>query len=485
MNLLWQDFANCGKNQNRIALRDSQGNLFSWKEVTGLISTFAEQLKQQGIKKGSGVALCGRNSENLVFLYLATIQLGARALGINPAFSAQKCASIFENSQIDFYYLDPTAIHLQQDLKKFYENRGVELNLPPYLDLISPTDNTDNTAISNFTEDDYHHLPITMTLTSGSTGLPKAVVHSLQAHLENAAGVCDLMQFQATDSYLLSLPIYHVSGQGIIWRWLQRGAVLHFVQDDFYDSLSQVTHASLVPTQAQRFLQYLVEHPTKTYRTKHLLLGGASIPVALTQALAQANIQSYCGYGMTEMASTIFAKKADASSGVGQPLPKRIFKLVNDEICLKGAGLALGYWQKDGIHPLTNGDGFFATKDKGVWKNNELFIIGRVDNQFISGGENIQPEEIESILKEHPLVKQVFVLPIADKEFGHRPVAMIELNTEFNEENILIIKAWLKGKLEKFKHPIAYYLLESEKFQSQGSIKISRNLLQKELEKLI
>ena len=482
MNLLWQDFAKCEKIQNRIALRDSQGNLFSWKEVTGLINAFAEQLKQQGIKKGSGIALCGRNSENLLFLYLATIQLGARALGINPAFSAQKCASIFENSQIDFYYLDQTAIHFQDDLKKLSEKRGVELTLPHYSNLspLSPIGTT-----FSFTKDDYQSLPVTMTLTSGSTGLPKAVVHSLQAHLENAAGVCELMHFQATDSYLLSLPIYHVSGQGIIWRWLQSAAVLHFVEDDFYESLSQVTHASLVPTQAQRFLQYLAEHPENTYQTQHVLLGGASIPVALTQALTQANIQSYCGYGMTEMASTIFAKKADASSGVGQPLPKRIFKLVNDEICLKGAGLALGYWHKDGIKPLTNEDGFFATKDKGIWKDNELFIIGRVDNQFISGGENIQPEEIEAILKEHPFIKQVFVLPISDVEFGHRPVAMVELNTAFNEENILIIKNWLLGKLEKFKHPIAYYLLESEKFQNQGSIKISRNLLQKELEKLV
>ena len=69
---------------------------------------------------------------------------GGRALGINPAFSAQKCASIFENSQIDFYYLDQTAIHLQDDLKKLSEKRGVELTLPHYsnLSLGSCFDNT-------------------------------------------------------------------------------------------------------------------------------------------------------------------------------------------------------------------------------------------------------------------------------------------------------------------------------------------------------
>ena len=63
----------------------------------------------------------------------------------------------------------------------------------------------------------------TMTLTSGSTGLPKAVVHNVSAHLANAEGVCALMSFGKDQSWLLSLPLYHVSGQGIVWRWLYAG----------------------------------------------------------------------------------------------------------------------------------------------------------------------------------------------------------------------------------------------------------------------
>ncbi|WP_142911283.1 AMP-binding protein, partial [Klebsiella pneumoniae] len=65
---------------------------------------------------------------------------------------------------------------------------------------------------------------VSMTLTSGSTGLPKAAVHSASAHLASAAGVLALMPFAAEDDWLLSLPLFHVSGQGIIWRWLLAGA---------------------------------------------------------------------------------------------------------------------------------------------------------------------------------------------------------------------------------------------------------------------
>ena len=64
-------------------------------------------------------------------------------------------------------------------------------------------------------------------------------------------------------------------------------------------------------------------------------------------------IRSYSGYGMTEMASTVFAKQSDGKVGVGQPLLGRAFKLVNEEVWLKGAGLAMGYWREGHIVPLT------------------------------------------------------------------------------------------------------------------------------------
>ena len=115
--------------------------------------------------------------------------------------------------------------------------------------------------------------PATMTLTSGSTGLPKAVVHNVKAHLDNAKGVCELMKFDSAHSWLLSLPLYHVSGQGIVWRWLSCGAELHFPKTDFYASLLEATHVSLVPTQLQRLLDYLQKNPSISFATRHIFTG--------------------------------------------------------------------------------------------------------------------------------------------------------------------------------------------------------------------
>ena len=322
--------------------------------------------------------------------------------------------------------------------------------------------------------------PATLTLTSGSSGSPKAVVHNVQAHLDNAAGVCALMQFDAQQSWLLSLPLYHVSGQGIVWRWLSVGAKLVLPNEDFYAAIGQASHVSLVPTQLQRWLAYLQQNPTASFATRHILLGGTQISLELTQALRQFGVQSYSGYGMTEMASTIFAKISDDKIGVGQPLQGREYRLVDGEIWLRGAGLALGYWQNGEVQSNLNQQGWLASKDKGEWREEngqgELVIVGRIDNMFISGGENIQPEEIERLLLQSGLLQQAFVLPLADKEFGQRPVAIVEFCADFNQSAVENLKVFLQGRLERFKQPIAYLPLPAD--LAQGAIKISRKMLQ-------
>ena len=438
----WQAFAQNSAYANQVALRNSQGDPFTWAELAEKINQVEAFLLQQGVTAQSAVAFCGKNSEQILFLYLAVIQLGAKILGINPAFPQEKREELCQVYGVDFCYQTEDIYYLATKAL--------------------PEHNADFTKAA------------TMTLTSGSTGLPKAVVHNVSAHLANAEGVCTLMNFGKDQLWLLSLPLYHVSGQGIVWRWLYAGATLVLPKEDFYLSIGEVSHVSLVPTQLQRWFDYLVEHP-QPIQTQAVLLGGTQIPVKLTQALSELGIRSYSGYGMTEMASTAFAKQSDGKIGVGQPLLGREFKLVNEEVWLKGAGLAMGYWRDGWVDPLTNAEGWFQTKDKGQWLDDELVIQGRLDNMFISGGENIQPEEIEKVIAQSDLVKQVFVLPKRDEEFGHRPVAIVEFHTSFNESAVGSLNVFLQGRLERFKQPVAYYELPQDLIQ--GAIKISRKAL--------
>ncbi|MFC0323179.1 o-succinylbenzoate--CoA ligase [Gallibacterium melopsittaci] len=435
---------------------------WSWQQLNQIIEQQARWWQQQGIEYGAGVALIGRYQPSLVIAYLVALQLGCRILVLNPMFPIEKREQICEQNEINYLI----------DCQQTWTGLEQPLSIQP----LAP--------MECFSEQDwFKHCPLTLTLTSGSTGLPKAVVHTVDQHLASAKGISPLLEIDSSSEWLLSLPLFHVSGQGIIWRWLHNAATLRCVGESVYQDLLNVTHASLVPTQLQQFLALLKEQPERKFRLSNILLGGAHIPTELTLVAMQQGIKCYSGYGMTEMASTVFAKQSNQTDGVGYLLPEREAKLENGEVWVKGATLALGYWQKQQpIKSLLNSQGWFATRDRAIQDSStgELFILGRLDNMFISGGENIQPEEIEALILKSANVKQAFVLPIADQKFGQRPVVLVDFIKDFSLAQVKQLEQEIQQKLEKFKWPVAYYSLTQLKPVTSG-IKLSRHMLAQQL----
>ncbi|MDX7991851.1 o-succinylbenzoate--CoA ligase [Xenorhabdus littoralis] len=452
----WQHWATVCPKKQAIQLYDEK---LDWQQLTQKINAIAAIFHQQGLSEGHGVVLRGKNSAELLLCYLAALRCGARVLPLNPQLPEPLLAALLPHLNltygVDFTDSSSSAIQVR---KLNWQQRLPDL---PESQL-SEQQRSGQHAVSWESQ-----RPASMILTSGSSGLPKAAVHSVNAHLANAQGILSCMNFQPDDSWLLSLPLFHVSGQGILWRWLQTGAKL--VLRDLRllgQALSGCTHASLVPTQLWR----LLNQPNKHQLTlKEVLLGGVMIPTELTQRAEQLGIRCWCGYGLTEMASTVCVKRADGLPGVGNPLPGKAIRLVDEDIQIRADSIANGYWFDGKLKPLADKEGWFSTRDRGVFEQGELRILGRLDNQFFSGGEGIQPEDIERIINQHPQIEQSFVVPIPDIEFGHRPVAVIDTQNPVLTETLL---DWLTGKLASFQRPIACYLLPHQ--LKNGGIKISR-----------
>lgn len=444
----WQHWASQRPDSTALLLNETP---MSWLALNEKISQLAASFILQGVVPDAIVAVRGKNSAELLFAYLAVLQCGARVLPLNPQLPDTLLAELLPSLNVGYGYSPEADFCWPSPIKT--------LATPPS-DVVSPI-----RALPQW----HSQRLATLTLTSGSTGMPKAAAHSFNAHLSSAKGVLSLMPLGPKDSWLLSLPLFHVSGQGIVWRWLLAGACL-VVRNmrSLDDALRGCTHASLVPTQLWR----LLHQPETTLTLKEVLLGGAMIPVDLTEQAEQRGIRCWCGYGLTEMASTVCAKRADALPGVGLPLPGREMKLQDDEILLRGDNMASGYWRDGQLFPLADPDGWFHTRDRGEMQNGELRIIGRLDNLFFSGGEGIQPEDVERVLLAHPQVQQVFVVPVDDREFGQRPVAVIEPLAEFD---FAVLGTWVQGKLARFQQPVRYLRLpESLK---NGGIKISRQAI--------
>ncbi|MDU6923328.1 o-succinylbenzoate--CoA ligase [Franconibacter helveticus] len=440
----WQHWR--AERRDAVALRTSQESV-TWQQLCERVDALAAGFYQQGVREGAGVALCAKNSPQALFAWLALLQCGARILPLNPQLPAPLLAQLLPVLSLEHALVCGEALP------------------PPGLPLLAWHEEGDCVHAAGWQPERF----ASMTLTSGSTGLPKAAVHSAAAHLASAAGVLGEIPFAGGDCWLLSLPLYHVSGQGIFWRWLLAGASLATRESQpLAQALAGCTHASLVPTQLWRLLEEKVAIPS----LKAVLLGGAAIPVELTEAAYQRGIACWCGYGLTEFASTVCAKKADGRKDVGFALAGREVKIVNGEIWLRGASMAAGYWRDGGVQPLTNREGWFATRDRGVWLGDRLCVPGRLDNLFFSGGEGIQPEEVERVIAAHPQVRQAFVVPLEDKEFGHRPVAVVECEVGAQPEALAL---WVRDKLARFQQPVRWLALpESIK---NGGIKISRRQL--------
>ena len=415
----------------------------SWSTLCQRIDRLAAGFQAQGVNAGDGVALCARNRSDAVLAWLALLQCGARILPLNPKLPSALIGELLPG--LTLHHI----LNLETD-----DNYG----LPPLRSL----------AQSGGVDVDWQAQRfVSMTLTSGSTGLPKAAVHSAAAHLASADGVLSLIPYHENDCWLLSLPLFHVSGQGIFWRWLQAGGQMAISERPLAQALAGCSHASLVPTQLWRLL-----NDNQPLSLKAVLLGGAAIPAALTAQAAQQGIRTFCGYGLTEFAYTVCAREANGGDDVGTPLPGRELRLVDGEIWLRATSMAAGYWRCGALIPLLNDQGWFATRDRGELCEGKLRVIGRLDNLFFSGGEGIQPEAVEKVIAQHPAVSQVFVVPVDCPEFGQRPVAVVDAEPTLNLPEMAI---WVKDKLAGFQQP--YRWLRLPDAMKGTGIKVSRHQL--------
>ncbi|MFZ9920683.1 MAG: AMP-binding protein [Terrimicrobiaceae bacterium] len=297
--------------------------------------------------------------------------------------------------------------------------------------------------------------PGTLLHTSGSSGNARIVYHDLAAHIANAEGSVHRLPLQPGCGWLLQMPLNHVSGFSIAIRCLLSGAAVVFPDPKNMIDDERVTHLSLVSTQLQRLLDSGVE----LNRLRAVLVGGGPVPSILVDRAIRAGVPLHLTYGMTESASQICTTEllleTPSPLHAGQPLPVCKVRISEaGEIQIHGPVLAKksltpgGRWQD-----LVDADGWFSTGDLGDFTDDgNLVIHGRCGRLIISGGENICPEAIESLLQEIPGVRRAVVVGKSHPEFGERPMAFLAGDFEPSE-----IRQFLARRLERFAIPEEFH----------------------------
>ncbi len=441
----------------------------SYRKAGNLIIALSDLLTKMGIGQNSRIAIHSPNSPGMALLIFATIHCGAVAVPLNIRLPDEQIDDMLKS--INCRILISTADIMISS----------EVNVINLCEIYSQ-------AIGEIAgyKSDVHYLfdnigfdqQATIVFTSGSSGKPKAVLHTFGNHYYSALGSNEHIPFDSDDKWLLSLPLYHVGGLAVLFRAMLAGGAVVIAGESPIENVREafgITHISLVSTQFIRLMEGKKRRKCLS-KLKAVLLGGGPLPTKLIEKAIDYGISIYQSYGLTEMSSQVATTSLHKSKYIHNPgiLKYRDLRIAKDsEILVRGETLFKGYIDKDSIDLPTDTKGWFHTADIGeLDENGGLIVNGRKDNMFISGGENIHPEEIEKALLNIDSVHLAIVVPIVDLEFGSCPVAYVDMATQLDEN---MIKRELSSKLAKFKIPIRF--LTFPEMYKQAEIKPDRKHL--------
>jgi o-succinylbenzoate---CoA ligase len=414
----------------------------SYEELDRMVSVAARRL--EGLEPGSRVALHLPKDERYVALVLALIRAGHVACPVSDRLPPQGVAQLLEKAACSA---------LISEDEELLQTACSGLPRPAPETLLRDGEQRAEPA------DVPQERPATIIFTSGSTDVPKAALHTFGNHYYSALGSNANIALRPGDRWLHSLPLYHVGGLSILFRCLLAGATVALPQPRTSPGKSiaslGATHVSLVSTQLSRLLRESAD----LGRLEAVLMGGGPVPPSLVDEALVRGLPLHTSYGLTEMASQVTTTPPGARPEqlrtAGRALPKREVSVSESgEILVRGETLFAGYVEGEELDRPLDEEGWFHTRDLGeLDEDGYLRVGGRMDNLFISGGENTQPEEIEEALCRLEGIDEAVVVPVPDEEFGARPVAFVRMNDGDPRD----LARELEPVLPRFKIPISFH----------------------------
>lgn len=300
-------------------------------------------------------------------------------------------------------------------------------------------------------------------LTSGSTNGPKAIPLSFNNLFFAAKGFQKHFNL-STDHYLpITLPIYHVGGLMIFIRSVYVGAKVSIHSPGSIlpeDLLDRPSFMSVVPLQLERIID--CPKSLKFFKDSIFIIGGAKTSLNTLNRIEQNNILASSSYGMTETCAMVMATEVTSSSKVLRTVG-RPFHGVRLELSSESTLII----KSESVSPIIS-NGEVRTNDQVSVVDNNYIIEGRVDDIFISGGENINPAEIESAFISKG-IDEAYIISVPDKKFGEKSILFYR--STISEADVIEIS---NNHLTPFKRPRHFFKIPEFSF---SGIKVKKSTL--------
>ncbi len=465
---------------------------FTYQEIYKKAAQTANALKTLGVKKGDRVAICMANNPEYIISFMAVTSMGAICVLLNSWWVPDEIKYGIDNSGAKILIADEKRlVGLEKfvDLKKIIVRPSLDSHEFEDFDnfICSQSDNFDEQTLDT-------HDNATIFYTSGSTGFPKGVLsthRNILSTLFSWALVITLKRELEDSEYstnsspnqqpaiLHCVPLFHVTGSHsgflmsiiagrkmvMMSKW-DPGTALQLIQDEKIGAITGV------PTQTWDLLTHPDREKYDLSTFKDLSGGGAPRPPEHVKKLKDGfkDAEPSIGYGLTETnaAGTLNLGKDYLShpGSCGRAIPPvtdvaiidENWNFIDDpkkigEIVIKSPANMVGYWNnQEATDEVFNDDGWFKSGDLGYIDDGFVYIVDRVKDMVIRGGENISCIEVETAIYSHPAVQEAAVFGIPDERLGETLCVAICLKSsmELTDDEL---KDFLQNKLAPFKIP--------------------------------
>ncbi|MPY85551.1 MAG: long-chain-fatty-acid--CoA ligase [Actinophytocola sp.] len=478
----------------------------TFREVADRVARLAGALRGLGVGDGDRVAMLSLNSDRYHEYLFAVPWANAVLNPVNIRWSPAEIVYSFKDSQTKVLFVDDTFGKMLPAIKDAYPELQAVIHTGDgpapegalsYEELIAGAEPIDDARRGG---DEVAGL----FYTGGTTGFPKGVMLSHAAMLTSSLGaISSGYLFRPGTTYLHAAPMFHLAdlagwgavtalgGTHLIIPMFDPVAVMNAIEQQ------QVTDALLVPIMIQAVVDHsdLAEHDLSSLRA--VLYGASPIPKAVLERAMNAfpNASFTQAYGMTELApiATLLGPddhmKAGLLRSAGRAAPHAEVRIVDaddnevprgtvGEVVVRGGHVMRGYWNKNKETAAAVRDGWMHTGD-GAYMDDEgyVFIVDRIKDMIVTGGENVYSAEVENAVAQHPSVAQCAVIGVPDEEWGERVHAVVVLKPGEQptaEEIREHAKTWIAG----YKAPRSTEFVEELPVSGAGKI-LKRELREK------
>lgn len=443
-----------------------------------------------GLKKGDRVAVLSDHCLEYVVLFCAAQKTGIILVPLNYRLSG---------AELDFMLsdADPVLIITEKKYQSLLEGSTAFASIARHWtieDVVVFADPRQTAAsdiafeVAAVEEDD----PIFILYTSGTTGFPKGALYTHKMLFWNSINTAMRLVINAETRTINVMPPFHTGGWNVLVTPLLHHGGYTCLMKKFDPTavleLLQSERATLfmgVPT----MLKMLAEEPgfsTASFPDLlYFIVGGEPMPIPLIEQWGNKGVAIRQGYGMTEVGPNLTSLHQDDAirkkGSIGLPNFYVEIKIVDEqgrpteqgqtgELLLKSPVVTPGYWRNENAYAQVMTDGWFHTGD--VVRQDEdgyLFVVDRIKNMFISGGENVYPAEVERVLMTYPSVAEAAVIGIPDAKWGEVGKAFVALRPGMNATEVML-ENHCKGHLARFKIPKSFHFVPALPKNDTGKI---------------